>query len=84
MRLDLLGLGADVKTRHSSRSAGGSKDAAEHPDRGGFAGTVGAKETEDLPLGHFKADPIDRDEAAKSPFQIFDHDCFIVYFVIHD
>ena len=56
--LDLLGLGHYIEAFHMSLAGGWPEKAAEHPDRGGFPGSIGAKKPEDLSPVHLKADVV--------------------------
>jgi len=51
---------SDVQTTDVNRPGRGDQDAAHHLNGGGFSGTVGADETEDLPFGNQEVQLADR------------------------
>ena len=84
VRLDPLGLAANVKTADRAAAAGRRQDAAEHADRRRLAGTVGSQKTKDLSFRHVEADAIDRHEAAETPLQVVDRDRRVLAVIAHD
>ena len=58
--LDLPAVAQHVEAQHLQRPRAGRRDAGDHPDRGGFAGAVGAEHAKAPAGGDVEVDAVDR------------------------
>jgi hypothetical protein len=73
--LDAFRVAADVDAADDGRSGCRREQSAQHPDRGGLAGAVAAKEAEDLAGTHLERHVVDGKEVAETAGQVLDVDC---------
>ena len=65
-----------VEAVHADAAAGGPQQRGEHFDGGGFAGSVGAEEGEDLPRADFERDVVDRHHVTELANEVLDVNCW--------
>ncbi len=58
-RFHLDGVCEEVLAKDADAAGGGGEQAGQHFDGGGFAGTIGAKKTEELAAGDGEVQPVD-------------------------
>jgi len=70
MLLDLGGIFDYVHAENGAGAGGWREESAKSFDDGGFTGTVGAEEAEDLTFAYLEADVVDRSELAKADGEV--------------
>src|SRR6266498_753068 len=65
-RLDALGLAREVDVEHGAGALGRRQEPAEHAQRRGLPGAVGAEEAVELPRAHAEVQPIHGDPLAEA------------------
>ena len=75
LTFDVEGVGGEVDAEEVDAAGGGSKEAGEHLDGGGFAGTVGAEESKELTGGDVEGDIVDSGEGPEAAGEVAEGDC---------
>ena len=74
LALDFEGMGGEVEAEKLDVARGGREQPGHHFDGGGFAGSIGSEEAEELTRSDVEGDVIDRGEGAEAAGEVADGD----------